>query len=188
VHLHPPKTRHNEGANLSDPLPNVLLVHDNHDWGYEIRRPEVWHERPLDVDDGQGLIFTPDPEDTSTALSVEVRDLGTEVTSDDLPDLVQAFLAGLDAVSGSYVEQHQAFANEFAIGIEAVQTYDSPEGPNGQRRKRWVKLLYKGSVQARVIAQAANIEEYDRLRPLFAPCMTTFMLHSRWSPPNPKAT
>jgi hypothetical protein len=142
----------------------------------------------LDVEDGYGLIFTPDPEDTTTALSVEMRDLGTEVTPDDLSDLVQAFLAGLDAVPGSYVEQHQAFANEFAIGIEAVQTYDGPDGPNDQRRKRWIKLLYKGSVQARVIAQAATVEQYDRLRLLFAPCMTTFMLHSRWPPPDPGST
>jgi hypothetical protein len=116
--------------------------------------------------------------DTATALSVEVQDLGTEVTPDDLPDLVEAFLSGLDAVPGSYVEQQQAFANEFAIGIDAVQTYDEA----GARRKRWIKLLYKGSVQARVIAQAATVAEYDRLRPLFAPCMTTFMLHSRFKP------
>src|SRR5689334_7751063 len=128
-----------EDSALSGPLPNILLVHDNHAWGYEIRRPEVWHERPLDVEGGHGLIFTPDPEDTSTALSVEMRDLGTDVTPDDLPDLVAAFLSGLDAVPGSYVEQHQAFANELALGIDAVQTYD---GDDGQRRKRWIKLLY----------------------------------------------
>lgn len=162
-------------------LPNVLLVHDNHEWGYEIRRPEVWYERPLDMESGTGLVFTPDPIETDVALSVEIQDLGTEVTPDDLPDLVAAFLAGLDAVPGSYVEQHQAFANEFAIGIDAVQTYD---GETGERSKRWIKLLYKGSVQARVIAQAPTVEEYDRLRPLFAPCMSTFMLHDRRPPPD----
>ena len=91
---------------------------------------------------------------------------------DDRPDLEQAFLAGLRAVPGSHLEQHQTFANEFAMGIEAVQTYDE----DGQRRKRWIRLLFKGSVQARLIAQGATVEEYDRLRPLFAPCMTTFMI------------
>jgi hypothetical protein len=128
------------------------------------------------------VIFTPDPVATDTALSVEVHDLGTEVTPGDLSDLVAAFLSGLDAVPGSYVEQHQAYANDYAIGIDAVQTFDNPggpDGPDGRRRKRWIRLLYKGSLQARVIAQAASVEEYERLRPLFAPCMTTFMLHSR---------
>jgi hypothetical protein len=134
------------------------------------------------------VIFTPDPVDTATALSVEAQELGTEVTPDDLSDLVAAFLSGLDAVPGSYVEQHQAYANEYAIGIDAVQTYDDPGGPDDSgtvRRKRWIRLLYKGSLQARVIAQAATVEEYERLRPLFAPCMTTFMLHSRVLSPDP---
>jgi len=97
------------------------------------------------------------------------------VTADDLPDLRQAFLAGLEAVPGSYIEQQQSFANEYAIGIDAVQTYDE----DGVRRKRWIKLLYKGSTQARLIARAPSVEAYDRLRPLFAPCMTTFMLAAR---------
>ena len=121
------------------------------------------------------MLFAPDPVDTSTSLSVEVRDLGTQVTPDDLPDLRQAFLDGLDAVPGSSIEQQQSFANEYAIGIDAVQTYDE----DGARRKRWIKLLYKGSTQARIIAQAPSVEEYERLRPLFAPCMTTFMLAAR---------
>jgi len=107
-----------------------------------------------------------------------VRDLGTEVTPDDLSDLVTGFLSGLDDVPGSNVEQHQAYANEYAIGIDAVQTFDEA----GQRRKRWIRLLFKGSVQARVIAQAASVSEYDRLRPLVAPCMTTFMLGGRLPP------
>ena len=100
-----------------------------------------------------------------------MRHLGTEVTPDDLPDLEQGFLTGLRAAPGSQLEQRQAYANEFAIGFEAVQTYDEA----GQRRKRWVRLLYQGSVQARVVAQAATVEEFDRLRPRFAPCVTTFM-------------
>lgn len=104
-----------------------------------------------------------------------MRDLGTEVAPDDLSDLTEAFVAALQAVPGSYIEQQQSFANELVMGVDVVQTYDE----DGVRRKRWIKLLYKGSTQARVIAQATTVEEYDRLRPLFAPCMTTFMLAAR---------
>jgi hypothetical protein len=95
----------------------------------------------------------------------------------DLPDLEKGFLKGLRTVSGSRVERHEAFANEFHIGVEAVQTYADA----GERRKRWVRLLYKGSVQARLIAQGATVEEFERLRPLFAPCVTTFMFGDIWT-------
>lgn len=168
-------TGHDEGAGQAEPLPNVLLVYENARWAYEFRRPEVWHERPLEIEGGQGVLFSPDPADTTTSLSVEVRELGVDVTPEDLPDLQAAFLDGLRAVPGSEIESHQAFANPFAIGIDAVQTF----AEDGARRKRWIRLLYKGSLQARVIAQAATVAEYDRLRPLFAPCMTTFMLGRR---------
>jgi hypothetical protein len=80
-------------------------------------------------------------------------------------------------VPGSRLEQHEAFANEFHLGVEAVQTYADA----GRRRKRWVRLLYKGSLQARLIAQGATVEEFDRLRLLFAPCMTTFMFGEIWT-------
>ena len=105
-----------------------------------------------------------------------MRDLGTEVTPEDLPDLEKGFLKGLRTVAGSKLERHEAFASEFHIGVEAVQTYLDA----GERRKRWVRLLYKGSVQARVIAQAATVEEFDRLRLLFAPCITTFLFGDIW--------
>jgi hypothetical protein len=40
--------------------------------------------------------------------------------------------------------------------------------------------LYKGTLQARLVAQGATVEEFDRLRPLFAPCMTTFLFGDLW--------
>jgi hypothetical protein len=160
---------------MPEPLPNILKIYQNDAWGYEFRHPEVWYERALEIDGGQGVIFTPGPEARTTLLSVEVRDLGTVVAPDDLADLIEGFLAGLRAVPDSHLEQHEAFANPFAMGIDAVQTYADA----GQRRKRWVRLMFKGSVQARVIAQGATVAEFDRLRPLFAPCMTTFMLVDR---------
>jgi hypothetical protein len=159
------------GTGLTEPLPNELLVYRSPTWGYQLRRPAPWYERPLEVEGGQGVLFAPDPEILTTVLSVEIRDLSTVVTPEDLPDLEQGFLSGLRAVPDSQLMEHEAFENPFALGIDAVQTYVE----SGQRRKRWIRLLFKGALQARVIAQAATIDEYDRLRPLFAPCMTTFM-------------
>lgn len=125
------------------------------------------------------MIFTPDPEALTTAISVEVRDLATEVTAADLPDLETGFLKGLQSVPGSTLEQHEVFRSTFHTGMEAQQSFDDA----GQRRRRWVRVLYKGTVQARLIAQGATVEEFDRLRPIFAPCMTTFLFGDLWPEP-----
>ena len=123
------------------------------------------------MDGGQGVLFSPDPDSTQTALSIEIRDLGTEVTPADLADLEAGFLKGLRSVPRSRIIQHESFVNDLTFGLETVQTYIEA----GQRRKRWINLLYRGSRQARVIAQGATVEEFDRLRPVFAPCVSTFM-------------
>lgn len=142
-------------------------------------RPDVWFERDLDVEGGQGVMFTPDPEEVLTAISVEVRDLATEITAEDLPDLEKAFLKGLRSVAGSKLEQRDVFQSPYHIGLEAQQSFDAA----GKRRRRWIRVLYKGTLQARLIAQAASLQEFDRLRPLFAPCMTTFLFGDVWPEP-----
>ena len=81
------------------------------------------------------------------------------------------------SVPGSRIERHEAFESKFHLGLEAQQTFDDA----GQRRRRWVRVLYNGRVQARLIAQGATVAEFDRLRPLFAPCMTTFLFGDIWT-------
>jgi len=142
-------------------------------------RPDTWFQRNLDVEGGQGVIFTPDPDEVMTAISVEVRDLGTEVTAEDLPDLEKGFLKGLRSAPGAKLDQHEVFQSPYHIGVEAQQSFDAA----GQRRRRWIRVLYKGTLQARLIAQGATVEEFDRLRPLFAPCTTTFLFGDLWPEP-----
>ena len=143
-------------------------------------RPDVWFERDLDVEGGHGVTFTPDPEELMTAISIEVRDLGTEVTAEDLPDLEKGFLQGLRSVPGSTLEQYEVFQSPYHFGVEAQQSFDDA----GQRRRRWIRVLYKGTLQARLIAEGATVEEFDRLRPVFAPCMTTFLFGDLWPEPS----
>ena len=156
-----------------------MRAYRNREWGYSLPRPDAWIERSLDVEGGQGIIFAPDPEELKTSISVEVRDLGTEVTAADLPNLENAFLKGLRSVPGSKVERHDAFQSIVHIGLDAQQSFE--EG--GQRRWRWIRVLYHGTLQARLIAQGATVAEFDRLRPLFAPCMTTFLFGDLWPEP-----
>jgi hypothetical protein len=162
-----------EAVSRPDTLPNVLLVTDSQEWGYTLRRPEVWHERSLDVEGGHGRVFTPDPETLDTMLTIEVRAMPMTVRERDLRDIEAGFLSGLRQVPGSTIHEHRAYANQFGIGVDAVQSYDDGD----VRRKRWVRLIHRGKRQARLIAQGATEAEYDRLRPLFAPCMTNFRLH-----------
>ena len=152
-----------------------MQIYRNDAWGYVIRRPEPWQQLELDLPVGQGVVFAPDPDVLATALSVEMTDLGTVVTPEDLADLEDAFLSGLRAVPNSSILETQSYANEFAIGIDAVQTFEE----EGKLRKRWIRLLFKESTQARVIAQGATVEEYERLQPVYAPCMSTFMMSGR---------
>jgi hypothetical protein len=161
---------------LDKPLPNTLRAYRNTEWGYSLPVPDEWLQGELDVEGGQGVVFTPDADDLTTSISIELRDLGTEVTESDLPDLEKGFLKGLRSVPGSSIDSHESFASIYHIGIDAQQTYDD----GGQRRRRWIRLLYKGSKQARLIAQGATVEEFDRLRPLFAPCLTTFLFGEIW--------
>ena len=122
-----------------------------------------------------GQAFAQDATATPSASTSAITTAGSTSAQDAADADYQAFIDGLEAVPGSYINQQQSFANEYAMGIDAVQTYDE----DGARRKRWIRLLYKGSTQARIIAQAPSVEEYERLRPLFAPCMTTFMVAAR---------
>jgi hypothetical protein len=156
-----------------------LRAYRNREWGYSLPRPDAWVERSLDVEGGQGVIFAPDPDELKTAISVELRDLGTEVTAADLPHLAKAFLTGLRSVPGSKVERHEAFQSIVHIGLEAQQTFND----GGLRRRRWIRVLYNGRLQARLIAQGATVAEFNRLRPLFAPCMTTFLFGDLWPEP-----
>lgn len=105
-----------------------------------------------------------------------MRQLGTEVTGADLPDLKRGFRRGLRAVEGSRVQSSDAYDHGFIIGVEAVQTYVEDE----VKRKRWVRVLYQGSLQARIVARGATVAEYDRWRPAFAPCITSFHFGDVW--------
>ena len=89
----------------------------------------------------------------------------------------EQFLKGLRSVKGSKLERHERFESPYHIGVEAVQTYLDGD----VRRKRWVRLLYRGSVQDRLIAQGKTVAEYEQKRLLFAPCMSTFLFGEIWS-------
>jgi hypothetical protein len=108
-----------------------------------------------------------------------VQDLPTNIIGEDLPEIEKAFLAGLRKVAGSKLETHTSYDTGFIVGVEAEQTFDE----DGQRRRRWIRLLYHENRQARLTAQGATPEEYARWEVRFRPIMTTFNFGDIWPAP-----
>lgn len=138
--------------------------------------PETWHV--FDMTEAEGKIFSASADDLATHLSVEVRDVGTPVTAADMSTLREGFLKGLRAVPGSRLQRRLEYDNGFFIGVEARQTFLD----GGQPRKRWVRLLYRDTLQVRLVAQGSSPAEFDRWMPVFNPAMTAFFFDGGIAP------
>jgi hypothetical protein len=138
--------------------------------GYSFLVPEGWQRGEVLGAEGTAVLYTPSVEEAFTSFSAEGRDLGVEVVAGDLADLRRGFLRGLRQLSGARVKLLDATAIGRLVTLEAHQTYR-----DGDRvRKRWVRLLYQGTVQVRLIAQAASVDEFDYWLPMFYESMRTF--------------
>jgi hypothetical protein len=147
-----------------------LLVHRDSTIGYSLLIPLGWQRLELESAEGQGVIYAPSAEEVETSFSVEGRDLGTPVTADDLPALREGFFRGLRAMPGSWLESWEAEAIGSLVTMEARHTFRQGEAT----RKRWVRLLYQGSIQVRLVAQGASVEAFHYWLPMFYESMRTF--------------
>jgi hypothetical protein len=154
-----------------------LLVARDLEYRYSFLYPEGWHLLELETEGGAGVIVAPEADDTATSFSVEARDLGMTPTEQDLPTLREGFAAGLRTLPDAVVEMRDDFAIGTLLGIEAVLTYRD----GGATRKRWVRLLYQRSTQARLIAQGATSEAYDYWLPMLTQAMRTFQFADWWA-------
>ncbi len=147
-----------------------LLVHRQPELGYSFFVPDGWHRLELVGATGPAALYAPSRDDTFTFFSAEGRDLGIDVTAADLSTLRAGFLQGLRQLPGSRLSQVEAEAIGRLISLEARQTYRD----GAITRKRWVRLLYQGAVQVRLLAQAATVEEFNYWLPAFYMSMRTF--------------
>ena len=150
-----------------------LLLHREPRLGYSFFVPDGWHRQ--DVEGAVGLesptvMYVPSLDDSLTGFSVEGRDLGLEVTSDDFPSLQAGFLSGLRKMPRSRLESHEGESIGPLITLEARHTFRD----GSVTRKRWVRLLYQRSIQVRLIAQGSTVEEFDYWLPMFFESMRTF--------------
>jgi hypothetical protein len=142
------------------PGQTALGIHrDPH--GVALLYPEWW--QAYDMPDGK--LFTPG--DLDTFISMEVTRLGTRVTAADLPELDRGFLTALRQMPSSELLEHSTIDTGLLLGVEARQRFDG--------KKRWIRLLYRGELQVRLVAQGATEQEFDRWLPAFDPAMTGFV-------------
>ena len=147
-----------------------LLVHREPSLGYSFFVPDGWHRLELADAASAGVLYAPSVEEPFTSFSADGRDLGVEVSAHDLPALRAGFLRGLRRLPGSRVTGIEAEAIGRLISLEARQTYRD----GAADRARWVRLLYQGTVQVRLVAQATTAEEFARWLPMFYTSMRTF--------------
>ena len=154
-----------------------LLIARDLQYHYSFLYPEGWHLLELETEGGTGVIVAPVAGDTANSFSVEARDLGLAPTAKDLPTLREGFAAGLRNLPDAAVEMRDDFAIGTLLGIEAVLTYRDAAATC----KRWVRLLYQGSTQVRLIAQGATIAAYDYWLPMLTQAMRTFQFADWWA-------
>ncbi|HET8627010.1 MAG TPA: hypothetical protein VFL91_06305 [Thermomicrobiales bacterium] len=154
-----------------------LIVYRNVEHRYSLLYPEGWHRHDLVDGEGRGVIFTPATGEAATSFSVAASDLGTTVTADDLPALRAGFLEGLRKVPRSRLGWREDYAVGTLVGLEARQSFREGE----VWRRRWVRLLYQGSTQVRLIAQGATAAEFAYWLPAFNEMMRTFRFGDWWA-------
>jgi hypothetical protein len=144
-----------------------LVVHRDPAVGFSLLLPDGW--RRLDLPDGGGSLYTPDQDDPTTGLEVSGQDLGTEVHARDLRAIRRGFLSGLRQLAGCQIEQQEDTAIGALLTLEARLTYRDGE----VTRKRWVRLLYQGRTQIRLLAEGSSVERFAYWEPMFFPAFRT---------------
>jgi hypothetical protein len=138
-----------------------LVVHRDPDVGFSLLLPDGWQR--LDLPDGGGSLYTPDQGDPTTGLEVSGQDLGTAVHARDLATIRRGFLSGLRRLPGCQIEQQEDTAIGALLTLEARLTYRDGEAT----RKRWVRLLYQGRTQVRLLAEGSSVERFAYWEPMF---------------------
>jgi hypothetical protein len=135
--------------------------------------PIDWHKVEW-TDERQGIIFVPKLDDAYTLFAVEVNDLGTTITADDLPYLSMGFLDGIKQLPERKIESKNERVTGKLVQLEAKYTFLE----DGKTRKRWVRVLYDNTRQITVTAQGATVEDYDYWLPMLFEAMMTITVHS----------
>jgi hypothetical protein len=152
-----------------------LVVHRDPVAGFSLLLPDGWQR--TDLPDGGGTLYAPDPNDPTTGLEVSGHDLGTEVHARDLPALRRGFLAGLRQLPDAHIEQQEGVTIGALLSLEARVTYRDGEAT----RRRWVRLLYQGSIQVLLLAEGSTPERFAYWESMFVTAFRTVRFGDWWA-------
>jgi hypothetical protein len=161
------------------PVFTGMVVHRDLKYRYSFLLAEGWYDYELESEGGRGRIFTPYPDDVVTSFSVEARDLGMKVSEEDLSVLRDGLENGLHQLPDLTIEKHEDYAIGDLIGLEYWFTFRDAESDT--IRKRWLRLVYQGQIQVRLIAQGASPEQFEYWLPMFFQAMRTFQFADWWA-------
>jgi hypothetical protein len=163
------------GESPGTPAFTGLVVHRDPSVGYSLLLPDGWQR--IDLPEDGGTLYRPDLDDPTTGLEVNGVDLGAEVGSSDLPAIRRGFLAGLRQLPGCRIEQQEDTAIGGLLTLEAQLTYRQDEAT----RKRWVRLLYQGRTQIRLVAEGSSVERFGYWEPMFVTAFRTVRFGDWWA-------
>lgn len=152
-----------------------LVVHRDPSVGYSLLLPDGWQREDLPADGG--TLYRPDVADPTTGLEISGSDLGTEVSGRDLPALRRGFLAGLRQLQDCRIEQQEDTAIGGLVSLEARLTYRQ----DAAIRKRWVRLLYQGRTQIRLVAEGSSVERFGYWESMFVTPFRTVQFGDWWA-------
>jgi hypothetical protein len=152
-----------------------LVVHRDPSAGYSLLLPDGWHR--TDLPDNGGTLYQPDQNDPTTGLEVNGLKLGSEIQPRDLPTIRRGFLAGLRQLPSCQVEQQEDAAIGGLLTLEARLTYRQEESI----RKRWVRLLYQGQTQIRLVAEGSTVERFGYWESMFVTAFRTVRFGDWWA-------
>lgn len=140
---------------------------------YSFFTPMDWHCFTWS-DDRQGEIYGPDPNDPCTVFAVDLRDLGTPVTADDLDVLAEGYFGAVERLPEAVIESREQKVSGKLLQLEAHYHFRN----QANTCKCWVRVFYHGTRQITMTAQGATPEKYDYWLPMFFEAMMTANVHS----------
>jgi hypothetical protein len=159
-------------AHQEYPAVTGLIWHRDQYYSFFI--PIDWHKMAW-PDDREGVIYGPDATDPLTVFAVDIKDLGTLITADDLDVLAAGFFEGIEQLPESEIEHRDQRVTGKLLELEAKYRFRE----QGETRKRWVRVFYNGTRQIAMTAQGATTEKYDYWLPWFFEAMMTADIHNQ---------
>ena len=135
---------------------------------YDLWRPAGWSVSGLGP---TTIVLTPERQTQGARFSIQAMGTLDELISENLTWRSEWFDIGLHELPNAQVQWQSRWSAGNARGFEAIYTFHY----NGDNPTlRWVRLIYVGTQEYSLVAEAPSTEEFESLQPMFNAMMVTF--------------